>query len=669
MRTNQLIVSLCFLLLLFISSCKHELEDPEWTVDLVAPIAKTELSLTDLLNDSIVNVEILEDESLLLVYLLDGIDTNLNHLSDDGGLQFDQTDSIAIPPFEFPDIDELEFEASLEKIIENTILAGTLIDGTTSQVNAATIQSNSFDLDEITDFNELFIKSATIEITLINDLPTDIKDLSFILKNQDPLYPDNIIEIASSSIGISSILSQGASTTITDTLKDVLVTNSLLLQTGSFEFLGAPPTFINTSIGIKFKILIKDIIVERITAVIDELIVLDSTSEELYVDIEGINVKSVKVESGSLDFTIATGLDVPIQINFYSPNISPPLATELINLSSGSGSFSIPLGGKIIDFSGKNNDTINSFYYELHGFIPASTDAITVSIDDILAYEISASALIPSYIRGDVQGLEMEIEKDSFEFDFFSELEMGTDFSIESANINFEIESGLGVGCNLDINIYSSNTAEGLTENMNFPFCSVNAASINYNTEIVTPGLSIIPLDVANIINVKPDIIAIDGVVALNQGTDNFIVYNKGIAITPTIEIPLSFIASNLILSDTSEINLPSDIDGAILKLIIDNGYPLNTHLDINFLDVNNVILNSKDHTIGGGIANAEGRVYKSTRSVLEISIDAADIEQIKKVHYLASFETSSQTEYNKIYSDYSIGVQIIVEYQTLIGE
>ena len=70
MRVNQLAVVICFLLLVA-SSCKHELEDPQWTVDLVAPIAKTELSLTDLLNDSIVNIEILEDESLLLVYHLE----------------------------------------------------------------------------------------------------------------------------------------------------------------------------------------------------------------------------------------------------------------------------------------------------------------------------------------------------------------------------------------------------------------------------------------------------------------------------------------------------------------------------------------------------------------------------------------------------------------------
>ena len=79
----------------------------------------------------------------------------------------------------------------------------------------------------------------------------------------------------------------------------------------------------------------------------------------------------------------------------------------------------------------------------MHGFIPTTTGMVTVTTDNILVYETSASTIIPNYIRGDIEGIEMEIEKDSFEFDFFSELEMGTEFSIESANINFEIEIGV----------------------------------------------------------------------------------------------------------------------------------------------------------------------------------------------------------------------------------
>ena len=111
------IVLIIGVLFLTILSCKHEIEDPNWTVNLVAPIAKTELTLTDLLSDSIITIDTLNDESLLLVYMLDGIDTNLNYLVDDGGLEFDYSDNIMIPSFKIPDI-SLEFEASLGRLIK-----------------------------------------------------------------------------------------------------------------------------------------------------------------------------------------------------------------------------------------------------------------------------------------------------------------------------------------------------------------------------------------------------------------------------------------------------------------------------------------------------------------------------------------------------------------------
>jgi len=53
----------------------------------------------------------------------------------------------------------------------------------------------------------------------------------------------------------------------------------------------------------------------------------------------------------------------------------------------------------------------------------------------------------------------------------------------------------------------------------------------------------------------------------------------------------------------------------------------------------------------------------------MTISIAEENIENIKYVNYIASFETSSQTVYNKIYSDYTIAIQIIAKYKSTIGE
>ena len=94
-------------------SCKHEIESPSWTVDVVAPIAKTELKLTDLLKDSDVDLDTNSNDELLLVYRLNPIDTNLNDLIADGDLGFTQSEIMSIPEFEIPDI-KINFEASLE---------------------------------------------------------------------------------------------------------------------------------------------------------------------------------------------------------------------------------------------------------------------------------------------------------------------------------------------------------------------------------------------------------------------------------------------------------------------------------------------------------------------------------------------------------------------------
>tara|TARA_B110000495_G_scaffold199626_1_gene213367 strand:+ start:977 stop:2968 length:1992 start_codon:yes stop_codon:yes gene_type:complete len=656
-----LIIGVLFFTLL---SCKHEIEDPNWTVNLVAPIAKTELTLTDLLSDSIITIDTLNDESLLLVYMLDGIDTNLNHLVDDGGLEFEYSDNIMISSFEIPDV-SLDFEASLGRLIKNTSLASLLINGSTptQPIPQITIPAKEFDLAEITKFNEIEIESAIIDIKVINNLPTSINELTFTLKNQDP--SSQIIAVPSTGVPIS--LNQGQSITLSDNLDNILVTNLLELSISNFNFLpNFNPNIIDTSTGIKFEILIHDIIVNRISGIIEEPITLESVSDELYIDIEGINMKRARVDYGSLDIKLETVLDAPIQINFYSPNIIPD-DTIIISLNAGSTSYSIDLSGKDILFKGEYNDTINSFYYEMHGFVLPSSIDYDVSLSNNLGYEISTS-IIPKYIIGDIIDIKMQIEKDSFDFDFFSELETGNNFEIENASINFEIENSVGVGCDLDLNLYSINTQEQTSVNMNYPV-SVNSATFNEYTAIVTPNYFTVPLDIADVINIKPNQLSIDGEVILKPGLDKFIVYDNGISLNPSIEIPLSFIASDLILSDTAEVDIPSDIEGITLKLIIDNGYPINTNLTINLLDTNGVILDSKIHSIPAGITNSSGRVYEPTRSILKINIDSEDIELIKNIHYLASFETSSQTEYNKIYSDYSIDAQIIVEYERIIGE
>jgi len=657
--------SILFITVLLIgSSCKHEIENPSWTVDVVAPIAKTELKLTDLMKDSDVDLDTNINDELLLVYRLNPIDTNLNDLIADSDLGFSQTEIISIPEFEFSNI-KIDFEASLETIIENDPTLGALLvpNDTVNIPSVYPILSRVFPMDPIPNFNELVIESANIKITIINNLPTAIAELWMNIENQNP--NDLIIRIPS----LNDIdLNMGDSIEITEYITNQTLTNLLQLKVSEYSFLPNPNAYINTSVGLKFKILISDIIVSKIDAVIEKPIPLDSTSNETYINIEGLDIKRAKIDSGSININLTTELvAMPLQLNFYSPNLVPD-DTISISINAGTGTSSIDLSGKEITFDGKDNDTVNTFYYELFGFIPATTVNADVSINNQVVYDISGY-IKPKYVIADVNEVIMEIAEDTFEFDFFNDLDVGINFSIESAKITLGIENSIGVDCSYNLNVSSKNSVDGNSANDGISN-NIGSASFNEITETVTPTYAENEFpNILSIINIKPDLIIINGQVTLNPGTDNFIIYDKGISIAPNIEVPLSFIASNLVLSDTADIQLPTEINNATLTLIIDNGYPLTTTVDIIFLDENLIEVETKGHTIAAGKVSEDGRIYEPTRSSMLIEIEEENIQDIKYVNYIASFETSSQTEYNKIYSDYSIAVQIIAKYKSIIGE
>ena len=650
--------------LLIVYSCKHEIESPSWTVDVVAPIAKTELKLTDLLKDSDVDLDTNSNDELLLVYRLNPIDTNLNDLIADGDLGFTQTEIMSIPEFEIPDIN-INFEASLGAIIKGTTLENILIQNTTISISSAfdlDIPAKDFYMDPIPNFNELVIESANIKITIINNLPTGISGLWMNIENQN----SNDLIIRTPSLNDID-LNMGDSIEITESITNKTFTNLLQLAVSNYDFLPNPNANIDTSVGLKFAILIENIVVSRIEGVIETPIPLDSTNNETYINIEGLKIKRAKIDSGSINITLNTLLEMPLQLNFYSPNLVPD-DTISISVNAGTGTSSINLSGKEITFDGKDNDTVNTFYYELFGFIPATTVNYDASVNNEVSYEISGY-IKPRYVIADVNEVIMEIAEDTFEFDFFNDLDVGSNFSIESAKITLGIENSIGVDCSYDLNVSSKNSIDGNSANDGI-FNNIGSASFNEITETVTPTYAENEFpNISSIINIKPDLIIINGQVTLNSGTDHFIVYDKGISIAPNIEVPLSFIASNLVLSDTADIELPTEINNATLTLVIDNGYPLLTKVDVIFLDENHIEVETKEHTIAAGKVSEDGRIYAPTRSSMLIEIAEENIQDIKYVNYIASFETSSQSEYNKIYSDYAIAVQIIAKYETTIGE
>ena len=61
---------LLILISLIIISCKHELEQPNWNVDMIIPLVHTKMSINNVLQDSNINVLENEEGFINLIYIV-----------------------------------------------------------------------------------------------------------------------------------------------------------------------------------------------------------------------------------------------------------------------------------------------------------------------------------------------------------------------------------------------------------------------------------------------------------------------------------------------------------------------------------------------------------------------------------------------------------------------
>ena len=64
----------------FLFSCRHDFEKPTWDTDISTPIAYTNLSLTNIVNDGIIQFDTLIDNSLKFIYQKEIINYNFDSL-------------------------------------------------------------------------------------------------------------------------------------------------------------------------------------------------------------------------------------------------------------------------------------------------------------------------------------------------------------------------------------------------------------------------------------------------------------------------------------------------------------------------------------------------------------------------------------------------------------
>jgi hypothetical protein len=251
-------------------------------------------------------------------------------------------------------------------------------------------------------------------------------------------------------------------------------------------------------------------------------------------------------------------------------------------------------------------------------------------------------------------------------------------------DFDLKLENPIGMDARVYINnLASINTRTGNSINL---ANSIIGSPININRAsesgpTVYPTYANFPLTTSNS-NIKPmmenlpnkfgySLQIITNPLGNVSGSNDFIYADKLLKATMSMEIPLSLIATNLTLEDTLDLNIQGNegsqnIHSGTLTLYAKNGFPFDASIQLYMLDENNNVSDSlytTTNTISQALLNSNLRVIakKPTKLVTPVSESKMKLlYNTKKVKLKVKFNTASQSQYIKIYSDYSIDIQLI---------
>lgn len=415
------------------------------------------------------------------------------------------------------------------------------------------------------------------------------------------------------------------------------------------------------------------------------------------VTTHGEKLKTITVKSGTLPLTISSTFKHNVQVTITFPYIKKnSLAlTKTIDLNYVSGNApvvtttSVDLAGYTIDCS-ENNTKVNTLTYTASvkvtyksGNPINTTQKIDVStgITDI-AY---------SYVNGYIGQYTFNVPQDSVAIDIFDNAYIGSVFFTDP-KVRAIITNSVGAESTVKMDqLTAESNITGIT--------NITGSIINTNIPIFYPSLAevgqskstTIQLDKTNsnvqtVFNPAPNkiIYKMSGAVNPAGESANFATDSSYIKVRGEVEIPMEGRITKFVLLDTIEnISFPNVvISGADVSVLsasfnvsLTNGFPMNTNIQMYFLDDANVILDSlftSPGLIPSALVDAAGKVTTPTGAFLQEVFDEARYSKIttstKAVIYAYFSTANNGTVPVKIYSSYKIQSNIGIDVKTNVS-
>jgi len=301
----------------------------------------------------------------------------------------------------------------------------------------------------------------------------------------------------------------------------------------------------------------------------------------------------------------------------------------------------------------------------------------------------------PAFVGGYLGQTTINIGPDETSFGLFKQIKSGI-LNFPSVSVNVDIMNSIGVDATMNIGSISSiNSRTGITiplKNLSGsgiignPINITRAALSNLPSPPVVPTSEIVTLNnknsnISQFLSNLPDQLSYSLQVMINplgnvSGDHDFVCSGYGLNANMNVTIPLSLIATNLVLSDTLLLNLSSfaeeqNINGGYLYLYVTNGLPFSASLQVYLLNKKRQITDSllvppNNNTILSALIGTNGKVSQAVSSKLTIPVTKTRLNNLNnaiKALVIARFNTGSGSSPVNIYTNNSLTLKLVADF------
>jgi hypothetical protein len=676
-------------------SCKKD-KKTNWGTELLVPIATSKLTLQNLVKDSSITAQ--SDGSLILAYNSTLYEFNLadqiiNIPDTSIGQKFTLTD-LLLPNQGYV------YRVSLGTLAQNMLNSP---DGTTQFLGQFLIAQNGnsipipplsgfapgrYDFDASAFFDSAVLSTGIAMIWAVNRLPVPVTNITCELRNSDD---NTLIEQL-----YVPYIEANDSVYLEIQLAGKKIKNVLAFEVTSMSTPGSngQSVLVDTTNYIELRMFVTNLRASEAWAKFPTQNVIDLTEEVTqeigdrkftYVDARQgqlhVYVTSSVEEQLYLEYTLEGAYDKfgkPVK-EFTTVPPAPPGGTVTVDRI-------IDISGTSINLTGKDGSKFNTYTQRVVARLDSSGIVRHITSQDSLIVRYEILNVRPNYIKG-YAGRDTIATIDSASYTFLDLFKSGS-IDLEDVNMKFVVENGIGVDGQVKINgltAYSANNGsktltgsilgQPLTINRatDFPLTrAVNTFTINNTNSNIRELIGILPNRLNYDVEVKTN------VNGNNQQYRDFAYLESGLKVGLNAEIPLSFIANQLVLQDTIDFDLSQTntnvqgITDGIINIIVQNKYPLDATLKLVIVDENwnplDTLLNNQ--LVASADLNNNCRAEQSKRTKVPLFVDQDRMDNVKlgkKAIIKAVFNSPSTPicagQYLRIYSDYFLDITFTAKF------